>query len=172
MEKVVWDTLIAPGLREQLIRNYVPKEPIDPLVYKVTAFYWLLQELIGFWKTGRRLTLDQKAQLIQLLVWNLTRLQQEQSSYNESESEVMFPRIETFAEDKIRCKCLNNAGETIPHPIDIHDVALCETSDEEEYDTSISSETAKQIAELMLACKEFQLKVPENLSQSQAYDIE
>ena len=77
MEKIVWDTLIAPGLREQLIRKYVPKEPVDPLVYKVTAFYWLLQELVGNWKMGKRLTIDQKTQLLQLLVWNLSRIEPE-----------------------------------------------------------------------------------------------
>jgi len=82
MEKVVWDTLIAPGLRQHLIEKYVPKEPsCDPLVYKVTAFYWLLQELVGNWKAGRRLTLDQKAQLLQLLVWNLARIEEEQAAY-------------------------------------------------------------------------------------------
>ena len=77
MEKVVWDTMIAPTLREQLIRKYVPKEPVDPLVYKATAFYWLLQELVGNWKMGQRLTIDQKTQLLQLLVWNLSRIEPE-----------------------------------------------------------------------------------------------
>jgi hypothetical protein len=75
MEKVVWDTLIVPGLRQHLIDKYVPKEPIDPLVYKVTAFYWLLQELVGNWKMGKRLTIDQKTQLLQLLVWNFSRIE-------------------------------------------------------------------------------------------------
>ena len=172
MEKVVWETMIAPGLRQRLIDKYVPKEPIDPLVYKVTAFYWLLQELVGNWKAGRRLTLDQKAQLIQLLVWNLTRLQQEQSAYDEYESEVMCPGIEAFTEDKIRRQGFDNSRESVPHAIDVHDVALCETSDEEEYDTSISGETTEQIAQLMLACKEFQLKVTEDLSESQACEVE
>ena len=81
MEKVVWDTVIAPSLREQLIRKYVPPErsdaSLDPLVYKVTAFYWLLQELVGNWKMGQRLTIDQKTQLLQLLVWNLSRIEPE-----------------------------------------------------------------------------------------------
>ena len=90
MEKVIWDTLIVPDLRQRLIDKYVPKEPhgtshlrcegTDPLVYKATAFYWLLQELVGNWKTGQRLTLDQKAQLLELLVWNLSQVQQEQSA--------------------------------------------------------------------------------------------
>ena len=77
MEKVIWDTLIVPGL----IEKYVPPErseaSLDPLVYKVTAFYWLLQELVGNWKMGKRLTLDQKAQLLELLVWNLARAREE-----------------------------------------------------------------------------------------------
>jgi uncharacterized protein YeaC (DUF1315 family) len=77
MEKVIWDTMIVPGLRQRLIDKYVPKEPIDPLVYKVTAFYWLLQELVGNWKMGKRLTLEQKTQLLQLLVWNLSQLEPE-----------------------------------------------------------------------------------------------
>lgn len=110
MEKVLWDTLVAPALRQQLIRKYVPKEPTDPLIYRITAFYWLLQELVGNWKAGKRLTLDQKAQLLQLLVWNISILQQEQAAY------------EAFAAD----------------------------------DISISQETTDQIANLVLACKEFQ----------------
>ena len=115
MEKVLWDTLVAPALRQQLIRKYVPKEPTDPLIYKITAFYWLLQELVGNWKAGKRLTLDQKAQLLQLLVWNISILQQEQAAY------------EAFI---------------VPHD-DAHDI-------------SISQETTDQIANLVLACKEFQ----------------
>jgi hypothetical protein len=172
MEKMVWDTLVVPGLRERLIDKYVPKEPIDPLLYKVTAFYWLMQELVGNWKIGRRLTLDQKAKLLELLVWNLTRLQQEQTAYDECESEVMFPGIESFTEDKIRRQGFDYTRETVPHTVDVHDVALCETSDEEEYDTSISCETTEKIAQLVLACKEFQLKVPQDLSKSQACEID
>jgi uncharacterized protein YeaC (DUF1315 family) len=52
-------------------------------VYKVTAFYWLLQELVGNWKTGKRLTLDQKAKLLELLVWNLSQVQHEQAAYED-----------------------------------------------------------------------------------------
>jgi len=140
MEKVVWETLIVPDLRQRLIEKYVPKEPLgtshlrcegtDPLVYKVTAFYWLLQELVGNWKIGKRLTLDQKAKLLELLVWNLSRVQQEQTAYDEYELE-------------------DNPRETVPHAVD---VPLCE----EEYDTTVSCETTEQIAQLVLACKEFQ----------------
>jgi uncharacterized protein YeaC (DUF1315 family) len=147
MEKVVWETLVVPGLRERLIRKYVPVEPTDPLVYKVTSFYWLMQELIGNWKSGKRLALEQKAQLLQLLVWNLTRLEQEQTAYDEGESEY-----------KIRRQGFDYPRETVPRDVD---VALCETSDE---DTSISSETTEQIAQLVLACKEFKLKVPRESS--------
>ena len=167
MEKVLLSIM-----RQHLIQKYVPDEPIDPLVLKFTAFYWLMQELIGNWKAGRRLTLEQKAQLVQLLVWNLTRLQQEQAAYDEYEAEVMRPRIETFTEDKIRRQGFDNPRETVPHAVDIHDVALCETSDEEEYDTSISSETTEQIAQLMFACKEFQLKVADDFSKSQACEVD
>jgi hypothetical protein len=99
MENVVW-RFMEPIIREHLIQKYVPEEP---LVYKITAFYWLFQELIGNWKAGRRLTLDQKAQLIELLVWNLSRVQH----------------------------------------------TLCEE------DINISQETTEQIAQLVLACKEF-----------------
>ena len=81
MEKVIWDTLIVPDLRQRLIRKYVPPErsdaSLDPLVYKVTAFYWLMQELVGNWKMGKRLTIDQKTQLLQLLVWNLSQIEPE-----------------------------------------------------------------------------------------------
>jgi len=172
MEKVVWDTMIVPELRQRLIEKYVPKEPVNPLVYKATAFYWLLQELIGNWKSGRRLTMDQKAQLIQLLVWNLSRVQQEQTAYDEYKSEIMIPGIESFTEDKIRRQGFDNPRESVPHAVDVHDVALCETSDEEEYDTSISCETAEQVAQLVLACKEFQLKVSQDFGKSQACEIE
>ena len=172
MEKVVWDTMIVPGLRQRLIEKYVPKEPVDPLVYKLTAFYWLGQELVGNWKTGQRLTLDQKAQLLELLVWNLTRLEQEQAAHDEYESEVVIPGVEAFAEYEIRCHGFDDSREAIPHPVDVHDVALCETSDEEEYDTGVSCETAEQITQLVLACKEFQLKVADDLGKRQACEIE
>jgi uncharacterized protein YeaC (DUF1315 family) len=174
MEKAVWDTLIAPGLRERLVERYVPAslDRQDPLVYKVTAFYWLLQELVGNWKSGKRLTLEQKTQLLQLLVWNLSRAQQEQTAYDEYEPEIVIPGIEAFTEYKIRRQGFDNPRETIPHAVDVHDVALCETSDEEEYDTSISCETTEQIAQLVLACKEFQLKVTEDLSKSQACEVD
>jgi len=111
MEKALWDNFVAPVLRQQLIRKYVPKEPTDPLIYRITAFYWLLQELVGNWKAGKRLTIDQKSQLLQLLVWNISILQQEQAAYQA----FAFPQ-----------------------------------------DISISQETTEQIANLVLACKEFQ----------------
>jgi uncharacterized protein YeaC (DUF1315 family) len=176
MEKAVWDTIIVPGLREQLIRKYVPHgtsiEGTDPLVYKVTAFYWLLQEIVGNWKSGKRLTLEQKTQLLQLLVWNLSRSQQEQTAYDEYESEVVIPGIEAFTEYEVRRHGFDDTRQTIPHPVDVHDVALCETSDEEEYDTSISRETTEQIAQLVLACKELQLKVTQDLSECESCEID
>ena len=173
MEKVIWDTFIVPDLRQRLIEKYVPKEPsCDPLVYKATAFYWLGQELVGNWKAGKRLTIDQKAKLLELLVWNLSRVQQEQAAYDEYESEVMIPGIETFTEYEIRRQGFDNPRETIPHAVDIHDVALCETSDEEEYDTSVSCETTEQIAQLMLACKEFQLKIPDNFGERESCEVD
>jgi hypothetical protein len=172
MEKLMWDTIIAPDLRQRLIDKYVPKEPVDPLVYKVTAFYWLLQELVGNWNSGKRLTLDQKSTLLELLVRNLSRLEQEQSAYDEYESEVMIPGIESFTEYEIRRQGFDNPRETVPHPVHIHDVALCETSDEEEYDTGVSCETTEQIAQLVLACKEFQLKVAQDLSERESREIE
>jgi uncharacterized protein YeaC (DUF1315 family) len=182
MEKAVWDNLIAPDLRQRLIDKYVPKEPrgtshlrcegTDPLVYKVTAFYWLLQELVGNWKSGKRLTLEQKTQLLQLLVWNLSRVQEEQTAYDEYESEIVIPGIEAFTEYEIRRQGFDNPRQTVPHPVDVHDIALCETSDEEEYDTTVSSETAEQIAQLVLACKELQLKVADNLGERESREID
>ena len=172
MEKVVWDTIIVPGLRQRLIDKYVPKEPIDPLVYKVTAFYWLLQELVGNWKSGKRLTFEQKTQLLQLLVWNLTRLEQEQAAYDEYEAEVVIPGIEAFTEYEVRRQGFDNPRQTIPHAVDVHDVALCETSDEEEYDTAVSCETAEQIAQLVLACKELQLKVTEYFGDTEHQKVQ
>ena len=141
-------------------------------MYKATAFYWLGQELVGNWKTGHRLTIDQKAKLLELLVWNLTRLEQEKTAYDEYESEVMIPGIETFTEYEIRRQGFDDARETIPHAVDVHDVALCETSDEEEYDTGVSSETAEQIAQLVLACKEFKLKVADNLGERESCEVD
>ena len=172
MEKAVWDTIIVPGLRQRLIDKYVPKEPVDPLVYKVTAFYWLLQELVGNWKSGKRLTLEQKTQLLQLLVRNLSRAQQEQTAYDEYESEIVIPGIEAFTEDKVRRHGFDNTRETVPHTVDVHDIALCETSDEEEYDTSVSRETTEQISQLVLACKEFQLKIANNLGERESREID
>jgi len=182
MEKVIWDTLIVPDLRQRLIEKYVPKEPhgtshlrcegTDPLVYKVTAFYWLLQELVGNWKTGKRLTIDQKAKLLELLVWNLSRVQEEQAAYDEYESEIMIPGIETFTEDEVRSCSFQHTRESVPHAVDVHDVALCETFDEEEYDTTVSCETTEQIAQLVLACKELQLKVAQDFSESQACEVD
>jgi hypothetical protein len=172
MEKAVWDTIIVPGLRQRLIDKYVPKEPIDPLVYKVTAFYWLLQELVGNWKSGKRLTIDQKSKLLELLVRNLSRLEQEQAAYDEYESEVVIPGVEAFTEYEIRRQGFDYPREPIPHAVDVHDVALCETFDEEEYDTSVSSETTEQIAQLVLACKEFQLKVADDFGERESCEID
>jgi hypothetical protein len=179
MEKAVWDSIIAPDLRQRLIDKYVPSEGSvasldrqDPLVYKVTAFYWLLQELVGNWKAGKRLTLEQKTQLLQLLVWNLSRSQKEQTAYDEYESEIVCPGIEAFTEYEIRRQGFDNPRKTIPHAVDVHDVALCETSDEEEYDTSVSCETTEKIAQLMLACKELQLKVADNLGECESCEVD
>jgi hypothetical protein len=179
MEKVIWDTLIVHDLRQRLIEKYVPSKGSvasldrqDPLVYKATAFYWLGQELVGNWKSGKRLTLDQKAKLLELLVWNLSRAQQEQAAYDEYESDVVVPGIETFTEYEVRRQGFDNPRQTIPHAVDVHDVALCETSDEEEYDTTVSCETTEQIAQLVLACKEFQLKVTDNFGERQACEVD
>ena len=91
MEKVIWETLIVP----RLIDKYVPSKGSvasldrqDPLVYKVTAFYWLMQELVGNWKTGQRLTLDQKAQLLELLVWNLAKAREEAAYEDDIDEQV------------------------------------------------------------------------------------
>jgi uncharacterized protein YeaC (DUF1315 family) len=88
---MVWDTLIVP----RLIDKYVPSkgsvaslDSQDPLVYKVTAFYWLMQELMGNWKTGQRLTLDQKAQLLELLVWNLAKAREEAAYEDDIDEQV------------------------------------------------------------------------------------
>ena len=172
MEKVIWDTLIVPDLRQRLIEKYVPHgtshlrcEGTEPLVYKVTAFYWLMQELVGNWKAGNRLTLDQKAKLLELLVWNLSNLHQDQAYCDEYESEILMPCRETFTEYEVRRQGFDYPRETIPHAVD---VALCETFDEEEYDTNVSYETTEQIAQLVLACKEFQLKVAQDFSERQS----
>jgi hypothetical protein len=158
MDKAIWK-IIEPVIREHLVQKYVPTEPLDPLVIQIVALYWLLQELIGFWKTKQRLTFEQKKKLLHLLVWNFARPENEQAAYNEYQSEVVVPGIETLTEDEIGCQGFNDSRESVPHAVDVHDVAFGETSDEEEYDTAVSSETTEQIAQLVLACKEFELKV-------------
>ena len=104
---MVWK-IFEPVIRDHLVQKYVPKEPIDPLVIQIVALYWMFQELVKFWKTGQRLTFEQKKKVLHLLVWNLSRMQQEQA--------------EVITED----------------------------------DITVSSETTEQIAQLVLACKEFQ----------------
>ena len=106
MDKVVWK-IFEPVVREHLVQKYVPREPIDPLVIQIVALYWMFQELVKFWKTKQRLTFEQKKKVLHLLIWNLSRVQQEQA--------------EVITED----------------------------------DITISSETTEQIAQLVLACKEF-----------------
>jgi hypothetical protein len=130
MDKVVWK-IFEPVIRDHLVQKYVPKEPIDPLVIQIVALYWMFQELVKFWKTKQRLTFEQKKKVLHLLIWNLSRVQQEQASYNEYQSDA---GIETLTEDE-----------------SFRDVVF----GEEEYDTAVSSETAEQIAQLVLACKEF-----------------
>ena len=90
MEKVIWDTLIVPGLIEKYVpgTSHLRCKGTDPLVYKVTAFYWLLQELVGNWKAGKRLTLDQKAQLLELLVWNLAKAREEAAYEDDIDEQV------------------------------------------------------------------------------------
>jgi hypothetical protein len=158
MDRVVWK-IFEPAIREHLVQKYVPREPIDTLVIQIVALYWMFQELVKFWKTKQRLTFEQKKKVLRLLVWNLSRVQQEQAAYDEYQPEVVIPGIETLTEDEICCQGFNDSRESVPHTVDVHDVAFGETSDEEEYDTAVSSETAEQIAQLVLACKEFELKV-------------
>jgi uncharacterized protein YeaC (DUF1315 family) len=150
--------LIEPVIRSYLVSKYVPPEPVDPLVWKVTALYWLFKEVTGQWRTGKRLTFEEKTLMLQLL-WNFAHFEQKHTQRNENKSSVLIPHIETLSEQNESSSWFDQSRETVPHAVDVHDVALCETSDEEEYDTNISSETAEQIAQLVLACKEFQLKV-------------
>jgi len=139
--------------------------PLEPIVAQIAALLWLFQELVGNWKSGKRLTQSEKALLIRYL-W--IPFQQHETHCNHHNAKVLIPLVHTFSQNNIGSNAFYDTRHTIPHRIDEHDIPLCEASDEEEYDTNISSETADQIAQLVAACKEFQLKVPENFSEAES----
>jgi DNA-binding LytR/AlgR family response regulator len=94
-----------------------------------------------------------------MLLSNTTLAQQYEASRNHRQAQVLKPIIEPLTENKKRRQGFDHTRHAIPHPVDPKNVALFESSDEEVYDTGISSETAEKIRELSSACKELQLKV-------------
>ena len=82
---------------------------------------------------------------------------------HERYTDVLHPVIEPFTEEYKCSQGLENTRYTVPHTVDPQDVALFEGSDEEIDDPSISDETAAKIRELVLACKELELKVTKYL---------
>ena len=131
-------------------------------------------ETLGlFWHT-RKLTWTQKVQLalvaqhaagdaiaISMLIGHASLLQHYKPQGDQDQTDILAPVIETLAEKDVRRKGFEESRRTIPCAIHKQDVALFESSDEEVYDTGISSETTEKIRELSAACKELQLKVGE-----------
>lgn len=138
---------------------------MDPLVSRIVAMMWVFKELVGQWKTGRRLSFEEKTLLVRYL---LVQLHEHQARCNQSYTHILIPFIHTLAQEQIRCNAFDHTGHSVPHGIDEHDITLCEAPYEEEYDTDISDETAKQIANLVMSCKELQLKVAYNFGEAQS----
>jgi len=161
MTDVLWKTVLEPVIRKKLMDKYVP----DTFVHTLTAYYWIFQELWDRrWRTGKRLTMDERQQVIQLIIWYFRKVafeQQQAERYNYY-AHVLIPMAETLSEEDICCDSFDESGHSIPHSIDVSDISCSETFDEIEYDTSISSETTEKIAQLVAACKEFKLKVTED----------
>ena len=139
-----------------------------------TACLWVARELWDRrWKTGKRLSFKEKVQVISCLVrYFSVVLHEHETKCNEYNADVLVPLIHAFSQYQISGDAFNDTGHSIPHGVYEHDVALCETSDEEEYDTRISEETTEQIAQLVAACKEFKLKISENFSEAESQQVE
>ena len=120
-------------------------------------------EILDYFKSGKRLTPEQKTLLIRYL-W--VQFHEYQAQCNKPNPYVLIPLIHTLAQEQIRCNAFDYTGHSVPHGIYEHDVSLGETSYEEEYDTNISSDTTEKIANLVSACKSFELKIPYNLSET------
>lgn len=129
-------------------------------------------ETLGlFWHT-RKLTWTQKVQLalvtqhaahdalaICMLIGHTALTQQYKTDCDHSQTDILKPVVEPLAQKDVRRHGFDQPRDAIPRPVDPKDVALFESSDEEIYDTGISSETADKIRQLSAACKELQLKV-------------
>ncbi len=169
----------GPGRTAQLVQfglvGVEPRKDVfadKTLHVHIDFVLFMCMETLGlFWHT-RKLTWTQKVQLalvaqhaagdalaIATLIGHATLLQHHKTQGDHGQADVLTPVIETLAQKDVRRQGFEQAREAIPHRIREQDVALFESSDEEVYDTGISSETAEKIRELSSACKELQLKV-------------
>jgi hypothetical protein len=139
-----------------------------------TACMWVAKELWDRrWKTGKRLSFKEKVMVISCLIRYFSIvLQKQETSYNEKNAKILIPLIHSLTQNKISGYAFNDTGQPIPHGVDEEDIALCETSDEEEYDTCVSDETIEQIAQLVAACKEFKLKIPEHFGEGESQNVQ
>lgn len=142
-------------------------------------------ETLGlFWHT-RKLTWTQKVQLalvaqhaagdalaIATLIGHAALLQHHKTQGDHSQTDILAPVVETLAQKDVRRKGFEQPRDAIPCRIYKQDVSLFESSDEEVYDTGISSETTEKIRELSSACKELQLKVSKYFEQGHEEDVQ
>jgi len=130
---------------------------------------FLCGDLLRRKKEGKRLSFRDKLLFLQVIasIANAATMQHKYSCYNHQKAAVLARCIETFAQEEVNSDSLDDGRDTVPHSIDIHDVPSFESLDEEVYDTSISDETTRQILLLTAACKEFKLRIPENLGYTE-----
>lgn len=118
--------------------------------------------LRGF--VDKKTTLKQRWNMIQVicLITYAAAVHHKYACDNEAKAAILCARIQAFTQQKIDGNSFNDGRDTIPHPIDIHDVPALESLDEEVDDTGISDETASHILLLAAASKEFKLRISEN----------
>lgn len=126
----------------------------------------MIQELWDLYWCPMHLSFRQKIKLA-LLLGYLAHAHQENAKYDDCESGILIPRVETLPQNYISSDGLKNRRDAVPHPVDPEDVCLFEASDGEIDDPCISEETAAKVAELVAACKELQLKVTEYFGDAQ-----
>lgn len=107
-----------------------------------------------------RLSFRQKIKVAMLLGY-LAHTHQKNTENDDYEAGILIPRIETLPENYICRDGFKNRRHPIPHSVDPEDIGIFEASDQEEDNSGVSEETAAKVAELVAACKEFQLKITE-----------
>jgi hypothetical protein len=133
---------------------------------------FLCGDLLRRKKEGKRLTFREKWLFLQLVasICNTVAIHQKYAADNEYKARILAARVESFAEQEINPYCIEQGRDSIPHTVDVHDVPALESLDEEEHDTEISEETARQILVLAAACKEFKLGVSKKLDETEHAD--